>query len=99
LDWNSGQLSGWGLVLFLLDLELIRVDVEWSSHLLLRLVFDWLSSNGVVLSHFVDELASHSIRAVSHGAILFAELGLVKDRDVGLDHHLGLVMGEGALEE
>jgi hypothetical protein len=51
----------------------------------------------VLLLLFVDELASHSIRAVAVGTVLLAHLGLVKDGDIGLDHHLGSLMSKGAL--
>jgi hypothetical protein len=45
----------------------------------------------------MDELASHAVGAVASGHELLAELGLVEDRDICLDHHLGLLMGERAL--
>ena len=45
----------------------------------------------------MDELASHTIWAIPVGAELLAELCLVEDRDVSLDHHLSFHMGEGAL--
>jgi hypothetical protein len=49
------------------------------------------------IANIVDELASHSIRAVAIGAVLLAHLGLVECRDISLDHHVGSTMGEGAL--
>lgn len=45
----------------------------------------------------MDELASHTIWAIPVGAELLAELCLVEDRDISLDHHLSFHMGEGAL--
>ena len=45
----------------------------------------------------VDELASHPVGTVTIGTELLAELGLVEDRHVSLDHHLGFLMGERAL--
>jgi len=42
----------------------------------------------------MNKLASHSIWAISIGAEFFAELGFVKDGDVGFDHHPRLSMSE-----
>lgn len=47
----------------------------------------------------MNELASHSIWAITVGAILFAQLGLVECGDISLNHHVGLAMGEGALKK
>ena len=45
----------------------------------------------------MDELAPHSVWAVPIGAVLLAQLGLVEHGHVGLDHHVGLAVSEGAL--
>ncbi len=51
------------------------------------------------VSDLMDELAPHAVGAVSIGAEFLAHFGLVEDGHVGLDHHLGLLVGEGALQE
>lgn len=45
----------------------------------------------------MDELASHSIWAISIGAILLAKLGLVENRDISFDHHMVFAMSKWAL--
>jgi|TARA_B110001450_G_C17634913_1_gene486774 hypothetical protein len=42
----------------------------------------------------MDELASHSIWAISIGAILLAKLGLVENRDISFDHHMVFAMSK-----
>jgi hypothetical protein len=46
----------------------------------------------------VDELAAHAVGAVPVGAVLFAQFGLVQDRNIGLDHHVIFGVGERALK-
>lgn len=50
------------------------------------------------VNNIVNELASHSIGAITVRAVLFAELGLVKSGDISLDHHVSSTMGKGALQ-
>jgi hypothetical protein len=50
------------------------------------------------LRHIVDELAAHAVGAVPVGAVLFAQFGLVQDRNIGLDHHVIFGVGERALK-
>lgn len=65
---------------------------------LVRLLSKDLSLHGGAgIRDVMNELASHTVRAVAVGAVLLAELGLVQRRHIGLDHHVSLAMGEGAL--
>jgi hypothetical protein len=45
----------------------------------------------------MDELASHTVGAVAIGAVLLAQLGLVKHRHIGFYHHVILRVGKRAL--
>ena len=56
-----------------------------------------LLSTDVDLREIMNELAAHSVRAVSICAILFAKLSLVKNRNICFDHHLIFGMSERAL--
>lgn len=56
-----------------------------------------LLSANIDLRKVMDELASHSIWAVSIRAVFFAELSLVENRNICLDHHVILTVGKRAL--
>lgn len=45
----------------------------------------------------MNELAPLTIGTVPIGTVLLAQLGLVQNRDIRLDHHVGLAVGERAL--
>lgn len=63
------------------------VDVELARSFLELVVLDRLG-------RVVDELASHSIGAVSGLGVVVARFGLVKDGDLGFDHDVLAGMSE-----
>lgn len=51
----------------------------------------------VGLRSVMDELASHSVWAVSVGTVFLAQFGLIKNGHIRLDHHVSFSMSERAL--
>lgn len=63
-----------------------------------HLLVDLSNHSRASVTDIVNELASHSIGAITVRAELFAQLGLVESGDIGLNHHVSSSMGEGALK-
>lgn len=84
-----------------------RVFIDYLCWSLLCNYFYWLSFflwmivnlHNLLIGFWdiMDKLASHSIWAISIGWKFLAQLGLVENWDISLDHHLRFIMSEWAL--